>query len=268
MSFAAHAPESSLESTHRHPLRGAARGMGWLLMAPALVLVCGFLITPLIWLVRLSLYARPTSASGSRFYDPATLTLANYATVVNDPFYRRIFEVTIGQAALVAVVVMGLAYACAITIHRRGRAAKTAAILAVMLPKLINVLVLCYGILLLLSNSGLINTVLLQLGVITQPIRMFANLFAVVVTEIIIIAPYPILILLGLFQSVDPDIERAAMGLGARPLQAFIHTTFRITLPGAMTAAFISFVWGNECLYRPSGDGCTRQLHRGGAGFH
>jgi len=234
----------STAATHPSQLNTPRGGTGWVLMAPALLLVLGFLLTPMIWLVRLSLYARPTSASGSRFYDATTLTLANYATLLTDPFYRRIFEITFWQAALVAVVVMVLAFACAITIHRWVPAAKTAAILAVMLPKMTNVLVLCYGILVLLSNSGLINTALLQLGLITQPIRMFANLFAVVVTEVVIIAPYPILILLGLFQSVDPDLEKAAIGLGARPMQAFLLTTFRITLPGAITAAFISFVWG------------------------
>ena len=241
MTLAARVSAPTTHFAQLNPSRGIT---GWVLMAPALLLVLGFLLTPMIWLVRLSLYAQPTSASGSRFYDATTLTLANYATLISDPFYRRIFEITFWQAALVALVVMALAYACAITIHRLVPAAKTAAILAVMLPKMTNVLVLCYGILVLLSNSGLINTALLQLGLIDQPIRMFANLFAVVVTEVVIIAPYPILILLGLFQSVDPDIEKAAMGLGARPMQAFMLTTFRITLPGAMVAALISFAWG------------------------
>jgi ABC-type spermidine/putrescine transport system permease subunit I len=217
-----------------------------LLLAPAVVLVGGFFVVPLGWLVRVSLYDRPASNSqgGSRFYDPDSFTFKQYQELLSDPFYLRLLGGTLAQAALITVAVMTLAYPCAVMIHQFGPRLKSGALLLVMLPKLTNLLVLTYGLLVLLSNAGVINQVLLGLGIIQQPIKMVANTFAVVVTEVVIIGPYPILILVSLFERVDPSLAQAARGMGAGPWRAFYHTYFKLTLPGAIAAAFITFVWG------------------------
>jgi ABC-type spermidine/putrescine transport system permease subunit I len=217
----------------------------WALLAPALILVGGFFVVPLLFLVRVSLYDRPGSASrgGSRFYDPDSLTFKQYGEILGDSFYLKIMGSTLVQAALVTLVIMLLAYPCAMLIHRLKRGWKSSAILVVMLPKLTNLLVLTYGLLVMLSNSGLVNTTLKALGIIREPLPMFANLFAVIIAETLIIAPYPILIMVSLFESLDPALEQAARGMGASPLRAFYETGFKLTLPGAITAAFISFIW-------------------------
>lgn len=201
---------------------------------------------PLLWLVRVSLYDRPASDSpgGSRFYSPNTFTFKQYQTLFTDPFYGSVLYGTVFQAVIITLVVMLLAYPCALLIHRLGSRLKSGAILLVMLPKLTNLLVLTYGLLVLFSNSGVINQALLNLGIIQEPLPMFANLFAVVATETVIIAPYPILILVSLFENLDPALEQAAKGMGAGPLRSFYETTFKLTLPGALVGAFITFIWG------------------------
>ncbi len=216
------------------------------LLAPAVLLVLGFFVIPLVWLIRVSLYDRPGSGSagGSRFYDPESFTFKQYQEIFTDSFYLKIIGGTLVQGLIITAAVMLLAYPCAIVIHRSGPRLKSGALLAVMLPKLTNLLVLMYGLLVMLSNSGVINKALIGLGIIKQPLPMFANTFAVVVAEVVIIGPYAILILVSLFDGVDPSLERAARGLGAGPLRAFYHTYFKLTLPGAIAAAFISFIWG------------------------
>lgn len=217
----------------------------WLLLAPALLLVGGFFVMPLLFLVRLSFYDRPGSASpgGSRFYDPDSFTFKQYAEIFTDSYYLKIFGSTLGQAALMTLVIMLLAYPCAFLIYKARPRPKNGLLLLVMLPKLTNLLVLTYGLLVMLSNSGLINSVLLNLGIIRQPLPMFANFFAVVTAETVIVAPYPILILVSLFENLDPALEQAARGMGASPLRAFYETGFKLTLPGAISAAFIAFIW-------------------------
>ncbi len=222
------------------------RKLGWLwLLTPSLILMGGFFVTPLLWLVRVSLYDRPGSASkgGSRFYDPDTLTFKQYGELWSDSFYGQVFLATVIQALVITLVVMMLAYPCAVIIHRMGARLKSGALLLVMLPKLTNLLVLTYGLLVLFSNSGVINQTLLNLKIIKEPLPMFANLFAVVATETVIIAPYPILILVSLFEGLDPALEQAARGMGANPFRSFYETTFKLTLPGALTGAFITFIW-------------------------
>lgn len=217
----------------------------WLLLTPALLLVGGFFVMPLLFLVRLSLYDRPGSNSpgGSRFYDPDSFTFKQYGEILGDDFYLKIFGLTLWQAALMTAVIMLLAYPCAFLIYKVRPRLKSGALLIVLLPKLTNLLVLTYGLLVMLSNSGLINSALRALGIIREPLPMFANLFAVVVAETVIVAPYPILILVSLFENLDPALESAARGMGAGPLRAFYETGFKLTLPGALTATFISFIW-------------------------
>ncbi|MDB5082830.1 MAG: potB [Chloroflexi bacterium] len=219
--------------------------VAWLFLAPALLFLTGFFVIPVLWLVRLSLYSRPGSASpgGSRFYDPNTFTFNQYGTLLGDAYYLRILGGTLVQAVLITICVMVLAYPCAVLIHRGSSRFKVGALLLVMLPKLTNLLVLTYGLLVLFSNSGLINQVLLALGIIKEPISMFANTFAVVVTETVLLCPYPILLLVSLFERLDPNLEQAARGMGASPFRAFYETTFRLTFSGAVAGAGITFVW-------------------------
>ncbi len=205
----------------------------------------GFFVVPLLWLIRLSLYDRPGSASikGSRFYDPETFTFNQYSELLSDPFYGKILVGTVFQAALITFVIMVLAYPCALLIHHAGPKLKSGGLMVVMLPKLANLLVLTYGLLVLFSNSGVINSLLLNLKLIKEPLPMFANLFAVVAAETVIIAPYPILILVSLFEKVDPSLEAAARGMGAGPVRAFYETGFKLTLSGALGAMVITFIW-------------------------
>ena len=217
-----------------------------LLLAPSVLLVGGFFVGPLLWLVRVSLYDRPASNSlgGSRFYDADSFTFKQYQEIVSDPFYLKIMGGTLVQALLITAAVMVLAYPCAILIHRAGPRIKSGALLLVMLPKLTNLLVLTYGLLVMLSNSGVINQLLMALGIIKQPIKMVNNTFAVVVSEVVLIGPYAILILVSLFDRVDPALEQAARGMGAGPFRAFYHTYFKLTVPGAIAATFITLVFG------------------------
>ena len=217
----------------------------WLLLTPVLLFLTGFLVVPLAWLIRLSLYDRPGSNSpgGSRFYDPDTFTLDQYGKLFSDTYYLRILGGTLFQAVLITLTVMGLAYPMAVFIYRRSARWQTVTRLIVLLPKLTNLLVLTYGLLVMFSNSGLINQALLTLGVITQPLPMFANTFAVVMTETVLLAPYPILLLVSQFEDLDPHLEQAARGMGATPLRAFYETIFKLTLPGLVAATGITFVW-------------------------
>ena len=217
----------------------------WVLLAPVLLFLTGFFVIPVAWLVRLSLFDRPGSNSpqGSRFYDPDTFTLNHYGTLLSDSYYLRVLGGTFFQAVFITVSVMVLAYPCAMLIHRSSGRFKSLATLIVLLPKMTNLLVLTYGLLVLFSNSGLINQTLLTLGIIREPLPMFANTFAVVMAETVLLAPYPVLLLVSLFEGLDPNLEQAARGMGASPIRAFYETTFKLTFSGVLAGTGITFVW-------------------------
>ena len=188
----------------------------WALLAPVLVFLTGFFVVPVAWLVRLSLYDRAGSNSpgGSRFYDPDTFTFDQYGNIFSDSYYLRILGGTLLQAVLITLTVMALAYPCAVLMHRSSARFRSLANLVVLLPKLTNLLVLTYGLLVMFSNSGVINQALITLGFIKEPLPMFANTFAVVMAETVLLAPYPVLLLVSQFEELNPHLEQAARGMG------------------------------------------------------
>jgi ABC-type spermidine/putrescine transport system permease subunit I len=220
----------------------------WLLLAPSLGVLAVFFVLPMVWLVRLSLFERPSSGG---FYIPDSLTLRNYAAILTDPYFRNVFVATLRLAGIVTLAAMVLAYPLAVAIHRASVSLKSSFLLAVLLPKLTNLLVAMYGVLALLSSSGPINHLLLLSGLIHQPLPMFANLFAVVFGETLIITPYPVLILASALHGVDRQLEDAARGLGASGWRAFYEVTFKLTLPSALLATLVTLVWALGAFTAP-----------------
>jgi putative spermidine/putrescine transport system permease protein len=220
----------------------------WLLLAPSLVALVAFFVTPVLWLARLSLFEQ--SGSGG-FYTPDSLTLRHYAAIVADPYFHNLAGVTVRLASLVTLAAMALAYPLAVYLYRAGPAIKTSVLLAVLLPKFTNLLVAMYGVLVLLANAGRLNRVLVSSGLLDEPLPMFANLFAVVVGETLIVTPYPVLILASALHGVDRQLEDAARGLGAGAWRAFYEVPFKLTLPSALLAALVTLIWALSAFTAP-----------------
>ena len=221
----------------------------WLLLAPCLGMLALFFVVPLGWLVRVSMYQRASGPGG--FYLANTFTLDHYATVLTDPYFHAIAWATVKLGLIVTATTMLLSYPLAVYLWRAGPAVKLGALLAILLPKLTNLLVAMYGVLVLLANAGPINTLLLASGVVREPLPMFANLFAVVVGETLILAPYPVLIIASALHGVDPRLVDAARGMGAGPLRAFYEVPFKLTLPSVLLAGLVSLVWALGAFAAP-----------------
>ena len=220
----------------------------FLLLAPSLLVLAAFFVVPMLWLVRLSLLDRVGSGG---FYVDDSFTLRHYAAIFSDPYFHNLAAVTLKLGLIVTLAAMMVAYPLAIYLYWASPALKTGVLLAVLLPKFTNLLVVMYGVLVLLSNSGPINRLLVWTGLVQQPLPMFANLFAVVVGETLIITPYPVLILASALHGVDRHLEEAARGLGASRWRAFYEAPFKLTLPSALLAALVTFIWALGAFTAP-----------------
>jgi ABC-type spermidine/putrescine transport system permease subunit I len=207
----------------------------------------GCFLVPFLWLVRLSFH--DTARSG--FYVEGSFTLDHYAAILTDPYFRHIGWATLQLGALVTVAAMTLAYPLAVYIWLAGPRLKTGAVLAVLLPKLTNVLVALYGVMVLLARSGPINQGLVATGLVGEPLPMFANLFAVVVGETLIVAPYPVLIIATALHGVDRDLIDSARGMGDTRWRAFYEVAFKLTLPSTILAALVTLIWAAGAFTAP-----------------
>lgn len=234
----------------------------YLLLAPVGVLLVFFFAGPLLWLLRVSLYqSRGASGfgiggasgqSGGGYYVEGTWTLENYARFFQDEYYQSILGFTVELAVIVTVVTMVMSYPMAYYIYKAPPRLKAVLLILVVLPKLSNILVLVYGLQILLANNGLVNSALVLLGIVDEPVKLVYTLFSVVVSKVLLIAPYTILVLTAAMHGLDPTLRDAAKGLGASPFRTFWTVTLPLSLPGTFVALLITIVWALGAFVSPA----------------
>jgi putative spermidine/putrescine transport system permease protein len=198
----------------------------WLLLvAPALVYLSIFFVYPVVRIVLRSLFA-------------PEFTLVHYARLIDNPAYLRILWQTVRISLLVSFISLVLGYPAAVFVSRaRGR---TAGILLalVLLPFWTSVLVRTYAWIVVLGSDGVINSVLLAAGIISQPLALVYNELAVVIGMVHVLLPYMILTLVGVMRGIDPVYLRAAANLGAGARASFLRVYLPLSMPG-VTAGFL-----------------------------
>jgi len=152
----------------------------------------------------------------------------------------------------VTVCAMLLAYPMAYFIYRSRARLKVLLLVVVLLPKFSNMLVLVYGVQILLSNSGPVNSLLMWAGFISEPLELVYTFFSVVMGEVLLIAPYTVLVITAAMHGLDATLRHAAEGLGASPTRAFWTVTFPLTLPGTFVAVLITVVWALGAFVSPA----------------
>jgi len=229
----------------------AGRSPAMWLAAPSALLFLVFFVAPLGWMIRLSTYEAGGKGQ-SRFYETGTFTLAHYREILTDPYFAKLGWITVQVGVIITLVTMAVALPFAIYIYRSRGLYKRFLLMSVILPKLTNLLVLMYGVLLLLGDTGFINQVLMGAHVISQPLPLFANLAALVFGEVLIVLPYPVLMLVAAMESMDPSLEEAAQSLGAGPIRAFYETVLKLMVPALMTSTLVTLIWGFGAFVAPT----------------
>lgn len=234
----------------------------YLLLSPMILLLLGFFFVPLLWLLRISFYeSRGASGfgiggasgqEGGGYYVEGTWTFDNYLRFFSDDYFLSVMTFTVEFALLVTLVTMILAYPMAYYIYRAPAKLKTALILIVILPKLSNMLVLVYGLQMLLANNGLVNELIMLVGISDEPVKLVYTLFSATVSKVLLVIPYTILVITATLHTLDPSLREAARGLGASPFKTFWLVTFPISMPGTLIALLITIVWALGAFVSPS----------------
>ena len=200
-----------------------------LLVLPTLVVLLVLFVAPLTAILRLSLL------------DPAP-TLRHYLEVVTNPTYLHVLGITFETAALVTLLCLALGYPLAYVMATvPGRLAGVLIIL-VIVPFWISVLVRTYAWMVMLGRGGLVNTLLLRLGVVEEPLRLMHNFVGVLVGMTHVLLPFAVLPMYSVMKNIDRDLLRAAENLGANRWQSFRRVFFPLSLLGVVSAAALVFV--------------------------
>jgi putative spermidine/putrescine transport system permease protein len=139
-----------------------------------------------------------------------------------------------------------------------------AAYIVIFSPLLVSVVVRAYGWLLLLSDTGVINTALLATGLVHEPIRMIYNNTGVIIALVHILLPFMIFPILSVLLQFDNAQREAANDLGANRVQTFIRVVLPLSLPGVIAGAQIVFTLAISAFVTPAllGGGKVQVLSR------
>jgi putative spermidine/putrescine transport system permease protein len=212
----------------------------WLLvqlLAPTTLALLVFFVLPLLWLFRTS-FDRGLDSGVIE----SAFTLENYQEFLTDPFYQQELLRTVRLGVVITALTLVATYPIALFLARTRSRWRGLLVALAIAPLLTSTVVRTYGWLVILGNDGLVNGALLSLGLIDHPLRLINDEIGVVIGLVQILMPYMALGLLSGFGRINPDVEEAAMSLGANPLRTFWRVTLPLSMPGIATGVLLVFV--------------------------
>jgi len=207
-----------------------------LLVAPFLLYVLTFFVLPLASVVVLS-----TERVNDEYQVVPAWTLDNYRQVLdaeNLPILLRSAK----YAALTTILCLLAGYPLAYFIARYGGRRKALLLLLVMLPFWTSYLIRIFSWMTLLQTEGLLNGLLMSLGLVREPLILLNTPFSVVLGLTYGFLPFATLPLFASLDRLDGTLLEAAADLGAPPITAFWKVVFPLSLPGVVAACLLTFV--------------------------
>lgn len=214
----------------RRPAALGARALpAPLLLLPALALVGLCFLLPL-------LRAAWDSLGGGM------LSPGPYAEILRDPLYRNVLLRSFETGAVVTLLCLLLGYPIAYLLTGLSRRAATLLVICLLVPLFTAFLIRTYGWMSLLGRQGPLNTVLLALDLVDQPVRLLGTRLAVYIGLVHVLLPIAIFTMYASMARIDRLLPQAAQALGANPVQAFSRVYLPLSLPGMVAAAVLVFI--------------------------
>lgn len=171
------------------------------------------------------------------------LTLGNYAFFFQNWIYLRLLAKTMVIAFVVTVLCLLFGYPFAYFLVRLSPRWQRTMLVMVILPFWTSYLLRVYAWMTILGERGVVNSGLMLLGVVEEPVRfLLYNNFSTVTVFFYLYLPYSVLALYAALERLDRSLVSAAMDLGATPVQAFLHVVLPLTLPGIVASFIFVFI--------------------------
>jgi putative spermidine/putrescine transport system permease protein len=217
------------------------------LTGPALLVFLGLVIVPLGMTVLLSFYDW-----GQYKGIVPEFTLKNWAEIASDSYFYEIFLRTFRIAILVTLACMLIGVPEAYILNRMAPAWRSAFLLVIIGPLLVSVVARTLGWALLLGSTGLVNQGLMKLGLISSPLEFMFTETGVVIALIHVLIPFMILAVWASLQRLDPQIENAALSLGAGRLTIWRRVILPQIVPGILSGSIIVFALAASAFASPA----------------
>jgi putative spermidine/putrescine transport system permease protein len=193
---------------------------------------------PLVFLAAVFLWPLIRTAVSS-LTDPGP---ENYIEFFTDPVYLRSLGMTFLTAALVTVAALLIAYPYAYLMYVSTSVIRALLIMLVLFPFFTSLLVRTYAWTVWLQQTGIINTWLLRIGIIDEPLHLMGNTLGVTIGMTHALLPFMVFPIFASMVRIPGNLVPAARTLGASPLHAFRTVFLPLSLPGVVSGGLMVFV--------------------------
>lgn len=170
------------------------------------------------------------------------LTAKLYTDMLTQRVYAQVLWATFRISLVVTLLCLILGYPVAYVASTVSPRVRNLILGAAVLPFMLDFLVRSYSWMILLGRFGVVNKLLLQLGLIHAPLKLLYNSFGVYVGMVQIQLPLMILTLYSAMQGIDRSLVRAANISGANSVRAWFHVFLPLSLPGVVAGLLLTFV--------------------------
>ncbi|MEU5551435.1 MULTISPECIES: ABC transporter permease subunit [unclassified Micromonospora] len=232
-------PRPTADSPQQDPPTGAG--------APAPTRRSRFDRTALLLLPVLAFYALTLAYPVVRLATqslPAGDPFRHYRTLLTESLYLEALGRTFVYAAVAMLGALVIGYPLAYLMSHGPRLVRATVTTLVVIPFFVALLVRTFGWMTIFARNGPVNTVLLKLGVVDEPLQLMYTQQAVLIGMIAVLLPYMVLPLYTVMRRIDPRLTQAANGLGAGGPAAFAFVFLPLSMPGVLAGCVLVFMLG------------------------
>jgi len=221
---------------------------GVALVVPVVCFELVVFVGALAYLVRLS-FARSAETAA---YESGTWTLANYVGILTDGYLRSrlLFSLRLGIVVTALAVVLGFVYAYAA--WRADGRLRALLLGAILVELLISIVIKVYAWVPLLSREGTVNTALVGIGLVDEPVALLQTELGVVVGLVYSMLPYVVLAVYATLSTLDWAVVESARDLGASRPQSVLAVVVPQATPGLLAGGITAFAWSTVAFAAPT----------------
>ena len=204
------------------------KSSAFMMLVPGLVILLVSLAIPLLRVVAPSIF-------GTEYPFRA------YVEFFQDDYYMKILLRTVRIAAITTFICMIAGIPTAYFISRCDKKWRGLLLAASIFPLMTNSVIRSFAWINILGSNGIINKMMMALGLIAKPAKLLYTDFAIIVGSVYLFLPLMIVTVTGVMENIDDDMMEAAESLGATRSEAFMKVIFPMSLPGIIVGGILVF---------------------------
>ena len=201
----------------------------YILIFPGVVLLCFFLVLPLL------------SSLIPTFFPRNSFSFQLYSEFFKDSYFMGVLWRTLVNSFFVTLICAVFGLPVSYVISGVSKKWKGILIALTLFPLLTNSVIRSFAWITILGKNGVINSLLLQWGIIKEPITLLYTDFSIIIGSVYLFLPTMVMTLIDVLENVDDDILEAASTLGLSPIKIFLKIIFPLSLPGMLVGSVLVF---------------------------